>query len=108
MNAIAGAAIAVGGAPGAQPETRARVTLIDALRGAALFGVLLINMLWFAGQQHAMSAAQYAALPSAKLDESVENLIDLFVAAKAIGIFSFLFGVGFAMQIPKLGSRYPR
>ena len=108
MNAIAGEAIVASGATGAQPETQARVTLIDALRGAALFGVLLINMLWFAGQQHAMSAAQYAALPSAKLDESVENLIDLFVAAKAIGIFSFLFGVGFAMQIPKLGARYPR
>lgn len=112
MTAAVGTVTSIAGEPlatsGAQPEIKARVSLIDALRGAALFGVLLINMLWFAGQQHAVSAEQFGAMPGARLDETVENLIDLFVAAKAIGIFSFLFGVGFAMQIPKLGARYPR
>ena len=91
----------------ARPEA-ARLTLIDALRGAALFGVLIVNMLWFAGEGHAVTSAQFAALPSAGIDAVADNLIDLLVAAKAIGIFSFLFGVGFAMQIPKLGSRYVR
>lgn len=76
-----------------------RLTLIDALRGAALFGVLLINMTWFAGFDHAVSPAALAALPSASLDVWVADLTDLLVSAKAIGVFSFLFGVGFAMQM---------
>lgn len=97
---------AVPAAP-ARPDG-ARLTLIDALRGAALFGVLVVNMLWFAGEDNAVTPAQFAALPSARLDEMADNLIDLLIAAKAIGIFSFLFGVGFAMQIPKLQGRYPR
>jgi uncharacterized protein len=76
-----------------------RLTLIDALRGAALFGVLLVNMTWFAGFEHAVSPATLASLPTASLDVRVADLIDLLVSAKAIGIFSFLFGIGFAMQM---------
>jgi uncharacterized protein len=75
------------------------VTLIDALRGAALFGVLLVNMMWFAGVGHAVPDAMLAGLPTASLDARVIDLIDLLISAKAIGVFSFLFGVGFAMQI---------
>lgn len=105
---MAAAVLAESPVASATPEVRARVTLIDAMRGAALFGVLLVNMLWFAGQPHAVSEAQFAALPTARLDAQVTNFIDLFVTAKAIGIFSFLFGIGFALQLPKLGRRYPR
>ncbi len=107
MAAAAHEATAQAGQAHARPEA-ARLSLIDALRGAALFGVLVVNMLWFAGQGHAVTAEQFAALPSARLDAVADNLIDMLIAAKAIGIFSFLFGVGFAMQIPKLKGRYPR
>lgn len=79
-----------------------RITLIDALRGAALFGVLLINLMWFAGLGHAVPEETLAGLPTASLDARVEDLIDLLVSAKAIGVFSFLFGVGFAMQIESM------
>jgi uncharacterized protein len=82
-----------------------RLTLIDSLRGAALFGVLLINMLWFAGEQNAATAAQFAQLPTARLDAIVAELIDVFVFAKSIGIFAFLFGFGFALQAERLGAR---
>lgn len=82
-----------------------RLTLIDALRGAALFGVLLINMKWFAGMDSAVSPAALAALPTAPLDARIDDLIELLVSAKAIGVFSFLFGVGFAMQLESLERR---
>ena len=80
-----------------------RLTLIDALRGAALFGVLLVNMLWFAGFENSVSSEALAKLPTAALDARIEELIDLLVSAKAIGVFSFLFGVGFAMQLEAMG-----
>ena len=79
--------------------------MIDALRGAALFGVLLVNMMWFAGIDSAVSPLQLAALPTAALDARVDDFIDLLVSAKAIGVFSFLFGVGFAMQLESLERR---
>lgn len=78
------------------------MTLIDALRGAALFGVLLMNLMWFAGMGHAVPDAMLAGLSTASLNALVVDLIDLLVSAKAIGVFSFLFGVGFAMQIESL------
>jgi len=80
-----------------------RLTLIDALRGAALFGVLLVNMLWFAGFDNSVSSESLAKLPTAALDARIGELIDLLVSAKAIGVFSFLFGVGFAMQLEAMG-----
>ena len=40
-----------------------RLEVIDALRGAALFGVLYSNMLWFAGLGNALDAAQAREQP---------------------------------------------
>lgn len=82
-----------------------RLPLIDSLRGAALFGVLMINMMWFAGMGNGVPPATFAALPTAGLDARVDEIIDLLVAEKAIGVFSFLFGVGFAMQLESLERR---
>ena len=83
-----------------------RLPMIDALRGAALFGVLLINMMWFAGiDSVSVSRLQLAALSTASLDARLDDFIDLLISAKAIGIFSFLFGVGFAMQLESLERR---
>lgn len=82
-----------------------RLPMIDALRGAALFGVLVVNMLWFAGIDSAVSKEALAALPTASLDARVDDFIDLLISAKAIGVFSFLFGVGFAMQLESLERR---
>jgi uncharacterized protein len=94
-----------GDARPANPEDR--VVLIDALRGAALFGVLLMNMQWFAGFEHAVDPAVLAALPTAVLDDQVAQWIDLLIDAKAIGIFSFLFGVGFALQLEAMERKEP-
>jgi uncharacterized protein len=83
----------------------ARLGLIDALRGAALFGVLLVNMLWFAGFDNFLNQQQVDALTSPMLDSLSASAIDLFIYAKSIGIFTFLFGVGFWMQMRSLEER---
>jgi uncharacterized protein len=90
--------------PGALDPSR-RVPLLDALRGAALFGVLLVNMLWFAGHDNSVTEEQFANLPTAKIDRVADDAVDMLVYAKSIGIFAFLFGVGFAMQMGRLEAR---
>jgi uncharacterized protein len=69
------------------------------MRGLALLGVLLINAEWFVGYSNSLTQARLDALPTARIDRLAEYLLDVFVYAKAIGVFAFLFGVGFAMQI---------
>lgn len=83
----------------ARPEDRA--TLIDALRGFALFGVCLGNILtgfaWWTPTEHTpvTSALQ---LPS---DNTAYFLIHAFVDGKFYSIFSLLFGLGFALQLTR-------
>jgi uncharacterized protein len=86
-------------------EPSRRVQLLDALRGAALFGVLLINMLWFAGMDNSVADEQFANLPTAGIDRVADYVVNMLVYAKFIGIFSLLFGVSFAMQMGRLLQR---
>lgn len=72
-----------------------RLQVIDALRGFALFGILLANLLGFMGLYN-YSAEEVIAFP--KIDGAVLFFIDWFVEGKFYGIFSILFGVGFALQ----------
>ena len=67
-----------------------RLPMIDALRGAALFGVLVVNMLWFAGIDSAVSKEALAALPTASLDARFDDFPDLLASARAPSGFSFL------------------
>ncbi len=82
-----------------------RLEVIDALRGAALFGVLYSNMLWFAGLGNALDAAQARDFVSGLAGQASEYFLDMFVSGKAIGIFTFLFGFGFWMQTEALQRR---
>jgi hypothetical protein len=45
-----------------------RIQLIDVLRGFALFGVLLANMVYLSGTDVALTPARAASLPTARLD----------------------------------------
>jgi uncharacterized protein len=91
--------VATSSAAPAAPEDRA--TLIDALRGFALFGVCLGNILtgfaWWTPTEHApvTSALQ---LPS---DNAAYFLIHALVDGKFYSIFSLLFGLGFALQLTR-------
>ncbi|QRK09471.1 DUF418 domain-containing protein [Archangium violaceum] len=71
-----------------------RISVLDAIRGFALLGILFANLLSFSGF-YVMSPAQLAALPTAELDRLVVFWMDLLVEGKFYSLFSFLFGVGF-------------
>jgi uncharacterized protein len=81
-----------------------RSQLIDVVRGFALFGVLLANMVDVT-QFMAMTPARLAALPTGAIDRVSYHLIGFFVKLKFQTIFSFLFGLGFALQLMRWESR---
>jgi uncharacterized protein len=98
--------------PGATPDREhaspaigvRRLELLDALRGFALFGVLMVNLRSFSLFEFLTPAAQ-AALPTAAWDRAIELAMELLVDARAITLFSLLFGVGFAMQMRRSEAR---
>ncbi len=73
-----------------------RLQILDALRGFALFGILLANLYSFIGYNTYAVPDEIVALPF--LDRVVLFFIDWFVEGKFYSIFSILFGVGFALQ----------
>ena len=72
-----------------------RYSELDALRGFALFGILLANLYSFFGYS-SHSSYEIVHLPNA--DRAVLFVIDWFVEGKFYSIFSMLFGMGFALQ----------
>ncbi len=83
-----------------QPTTRhERLEVLDALRGFALFGILLANLVSFFGYA-AFTSEQLVRLPIA--DRSVLFFIDWFVEGKFYGLFSILFGIGFGLQAARM------
>ncbi|HET8625542.1 MAG TPA: DUF418 domain-containing protein [Gemmatimonadales bacterium] len=75
-----------------------RIALIDAVRGFALDGVLLGNLIWIT-QEGAVVPAQVAALPTAVIDRIVKYGVEFFIDWKFYTLFSFLFGLGFSVQL---------
>lgn len=74
---------------------------IDALRGLAVFGILLINV-W--GFVYGYTALRYGVLaPSAGVaDRLAVFLCAAFAEQKFYPVFAFLFGAGFALQMRSL------
>lgn len=70
-----------------------RVALFDVLRGFALFGILLANF----------SAPEGTVLP--QVDGAMEYLLDLLVWSSFYPLYSFLFGLGFAVQLLRAQGR---
>ncbi len=73
-----------------------RNPVIDILRGFALFGILLVN---FPGSEAGRSGAA---------DDAVRRLLSILVSGKFYTTFSFLFGLGFALQLLRARSRGKR
>lgn len=86
------------GNPAAREE---RLDVVDALRGFALFGILLANILYWSGWGM-VTDAQRLAWGGATGDVWQYRLHHLFVDGKFYTIFSFLFGAGFALQLERL------
>ncbi len=81
-----------------------RIDLIDVVRGFALFGVLLANLVWITTDV-VLTDARLSQLPTAPLDRIVEPLVAFFVDHKFYTLFSFLFGLGFAIQLSRAEDR---
>ena len=101
-------------APAAGPVAEGeRVGELDVLRGVALFGVLTMNFVAFAGFMMS-SGAQLAALPTADLDMAAYWGVRWLIGDKANTVFATLFGLGFYLQLkrgegrPGFEARYRR
>ncbi len=79
-----------------------RIETLDALRGFAIFGILIANIQFFSGNVLMPSAL---AQQSATSDQITQFLIYFFVQGKFYSIFCFLFGFGFALQIARAEER---
>lgn len=67
-----------------------RIEVLDILRGWAIFGIVLINWL-----DYRLSSVDHAA----------DRLVEFFVAGKFYTLFSFLFGLGLAIQLGRAEAR---
>ena len=82
----------------------ARIGLLDGLRGFALLGILLANILVFSGWMFVGEEAQ-EALAGEAASEWQQRFHRLLVDGKFYTIFSLLFGAGFALQLQSLERR---
>ena len=80
--------------------TRERHDLIDALRGFALGGVLMVNLASYTLYEFLEEPAR-AALPTAALDSIALQIMELLVNVKFVTLFSLLFGLGFSLQMER-------
>ncbi|MEV5407707.1 DUF418 domain-containing protein [Thermopolyspora sp. NPDC052614] len=84
---------------GEQRATRPRIHELDALRGFAICGIMVVNT-W----QHVQGSSAYLT------DTPVDRAIDLLLEGRFYPIFSFLFGIGFVLFLDSARARtaYPR
>jgi uncharacterized protein len=81
---------------------RERIQALDVLRGVAVAGILLANVMVFFGLIF-MPPDRVAALPTAAADRVASFLERVFVDGKFYSIFSLLFGIGFGVQLSRGG-----
>ncbi len=76
-----------------------RIEVIDALRGFALLGILLVNIGFF---NQSLQAISLGGVPvEGWLNHILDKLLQLFVNGKFILLFSFLFGYGAIILLTK-------
>jgi len=78
-----------------------RIPVVDALRGFALLGILLVNLLFFSGPADLVFGQSLSKVAS---PWTYLGLLT-FLQGKFYGIFSFLFGLGFAVQMDRFEAR---
>ncbi|MCP3168489.1 DUF418 domain-containing protein [Myxococcus qinghaiensis] len=88
-------------------DSSERLALLDTLRGFALCGVFISNVVvWFSGWAFLPREQVLATLNNAPLVDRVTwQAFSLLVAGKFITLFSFLFGLGFAVQMGRAEAR---
>ena len=86
----------------AELPVQRRIATLDALRGVAVAGILLANVLVFFGL-FVLSPERAAAFPTAAADRIAALLEHVLVEGKFYSIFSLLFGIGFGVQLARGG-----
>ncbi len=93
-------------------QQRERIQILDVLRGVAVFGILIVNIVGFA---YPSIFPGYEFSYTGALDTLTDQLITILAADKFYSIFAFLFGLGFALQFMRAEARgqdirafYPR
>lgn len=81
-----------------------RIPLLDAIRGVALGGILLANLMSFFGADM-LEATTRRAMPWGRFGEGVLFGINWLVEGKFYSIFSMLLGAGFAIQAARAEHR---
>lgn len=81
---------------------RDRIRALDVLRGVAVGGILLANILVFFGFPF-MSPERVAAMWAAPVDATTLFLERALIDGKFYSIFSLLFGIGFGLQLSRGG-----
>ena len=81
-----------------------RLLAIDALRGFALFGIVLVNAAFFALPLSQSIESDLSSL--SPLDAASIIFVRLFAEQKFISLFSLLFGVGLAMQYERARAKH--
>jgi len=89
-----------------------RIQILDILRGFAVLGILAVNIGGFAAPSFYPG---YVPPPMPWYDQAAHAFVQLFAEGKFYTIFSFLFGLGFAVQLQRaeakgkdIRSFYPR
>lgn len=85
-------------------QIKERIEVIDIIRGFALLGILIANMAWY------NSPALYFDILGKEIwtgswDTITSSFINIFVQGKFYSIFSFLFGLGFAIFFERARER---
>ncbi|MBI2957192.1 MAG: DUF418 domain-containing protein [Acidobacteria bacterium] len=77
-----------------------RIEVIDILRGWAIFGILLVNMTHDLPWEYLISRQW-----TGTADRIVYHMVDIFAKEKFYTLFSFLFGLGFSLQMGRAATR---
>jgi uncharacterized protein len=91
--------------PAAAPvQSTERMDTLDAVRGAAVLGILLANVVAMSGFPF-LPPDHYRSLPLAEWHEPSFFLVLFLIEAKFYSLFSLLFGVGFAVFVQRAAAR---
>jgi uncharacterized protein len=87
----------------AGPPAGPRIADVDALRGMALLGILVVNIAFFASGYpfHLVADPRFDSWA----DQGVTELVEMLVAMKAYLLFAFLFGYSFTLQMESAARR---
>ncbi|MCW5554196.1 MAG: DUF418 domain-containing protein [Verrucomicrobiae bacterium] len=80
-----------------------RIETLDVLRGFALLGILLVNMALFSWPCYDLFMANQPW--TTRADVAADWLVRIFAEGKFISLFSFLFGLGMAIQMERAAAR---